>query len=505
MTSTPSRLVAVLFADICGYTRQMGKDEFGTLEKLESLHKIVADTIGRNSGRLVKTIGDGFMAEFMSAFSAVECGLEILTYLKEQESIQGANRFDLRIGVQAGDVVDKDGDLFGATVNLAARLEETAPPGTICVTEPTLLICQQKVLARAESLGVPTLKNVEHPLRLYALRPAEEPLNDSAIPRRRFRKARRRKRIRWAAIVSAPVAAALAFILLQPHRAKVLPTNSTVSALHFGFLSHASESFQNTEIKSIVDALQQKWSDRVESIRLGNVAEAEEKLKAGSLDFAMISPFAYVKLVESWPSVRLLAKVSYEGTDAYQGIIAVRMKSKIVELGDLKGKVICWVSKTSTTGYLMPRWLLRHNGLDPETLFSSVVYSGDHLSSLRYLQDRSCDAAAVYAEALHSGREKGIIPSSFRILVATPPIPSKAIVARNSLDRKVINQVLETLLSLQIGKGDPSAENVAYTRLTGFKSARDSDYDVIRTILHDEPVAIAMKDSDRETDYPAAR
>jgi adenylate cyclase len=134
---TPTRrLAAILAADVAGYSRLIGADEQGTLNRLRTVRtEIVNPAIAQHRGRIVKTTGDGLLVEFSSVVDALQCAVELQNALAEcNAGIANEKRIDLRMGINVGDVVVEDGDIFGDGVNVAARLESLADPGGICVS-----------------------------------------------------------------------------------------------------------------------------------------------------------------------------------------------------------------------------------------------------------------------------------------------------------------------------------------------------------------------------------
>src|SRR5690348_2881105 len=128
------RLAAILAADVAGYSRLIGIDEQGTLNRLRSIRTEVIDPkTNEHHGRLVKTTGDGLLVEFGSVVDALRCAVEIQQTMAERNS-GATDRIEFRIGINVGDIVVEDGDIFGDGVNVAARLEGLAVPGGICVS-----------------------------------------------------------------------------------------------------------------------------------------------------------------------------------------------------------------------------------------------------------------------------------------------------------------------------------------------------------------------------------
>jgi class 3 adenylate cyclase len=129
------KLVAIVAADVEGYSSLMGIDEEGTLATL-SAHRAITDAlIVQHGGRICGTAGDSLLAEFGSVFAAVQCAVEIQRELTQaNQALAEDRRMCFRIGINVGDVMAKDGDIFGDGVNIAARLEKLADPGGICIS-----------------------------------------------------------------------------------------------------------------------------------------------------------------------------------------------------------------------------------------------------------------------------------------------------------------------------------------------------------------------------------
>ncbi|MFQ5841800.1 MAG: tetratricopeptide repeat protein [Thermodesulfobacteriota bacterium] len=152
-----------MFTDIAGYTLLMEKDEHQAMELLKKNRHVQMPIIKRYNGEWLKEIGDGTLSSFPSAIDAVNCGVEIQRVLKWDP------QHNLRIGIHVGDVVFKKGDVFGAGVNVASRLEPLAEPGGICVSERVYDDIKNKPKIKTAFLGEKTLKNVDRPVKVYAL------------------------------------------------------------------------------------------------------------------------------------------------------------------------------------------------------------------------------------------------------------------------------------------------------------------------------------------------
>src|SRR5712672_2420433 len=171
MAST-RRLTAILAADVAGYSRLMGADEEGTHERLKSHRRELVDPkIKEHQGRIVKTTGDGLLVEFESVVDAMRCAAEVQRGMIDREpEASEERRIRFRIGVNLGDVIAEDGDIFGDGVNVAERLESLAEPGGIYVSRTVRDHVRDKLPYPFEDMGEQSLKNIARPVRIYALR-----------------------------------------------------------------------------------------------------------------------------------------------------------------------------------------------------------------------------------------------------------------------------------------------------------------------------------------------
>jgi adenylate cyclase len=167
------RLAAILAADVAGYSRLMEADEEGTHERLKAHRReLIEPKIGEHSGRIVKTTGDGMLAEFPSVVDAVRCAAELQRGMIDREAgIPEDCRIRFRIGINLGDVIAENDDIFGDGVNVAARLEALAEPGGICISRMVRDQIRDKLPFTFEDLGEQSVKNIARPVRVYALRP----------------------------------------------------------------------------------------------------------------------------------------------------------------------------------------------------------------------------------------------------------------------------------------------------------------------------------------------
>src|SRR5437870_4354535 len=170
------RLTAILAADVVGYSRLMTIDEAGTLAALKSLRKNLVDPkISEHNGRIFKLTGDGMLIEFPSVVSAVACAVDIQSAMRTRNASTADARIEFRIGVNLGDIIVEEGDIFGDGVNLAARLESIAPVGGIAVSQSVRDHVGKRLDLAFEDMGERRLKNIEAPRsQLYSGRKREE-------------------------------------------------------------------------------------------------------------------------------------------------------------------------------------------------------------------------------------------------------------------------------------------------------------------------------------------
>jgi TolB-like protein/Tfp pilus assembly protein PilF len=184
------RLAAIFAGDVAGYSRLMGADEEGTLARLNAHRReFLEPTIAENRGRIVKRTGDGVLVEFVSAVDAARCAIQTQRGMaRRNEGIADDRRIDLRIGVHVGDIMIEDGDIFGDGVNIAARLENIAPSGGLCISDDAYRQVRDRLDADFQDIGEQELKNIARPVRVYRWRPnaqgpaAQAPAAGLALP-----------------------------------------------------------------------------------------------------------------------------------------------------------------------------------------------------------------------------------------------------------------------------------------------------------------------------------
>src|SRR5262245_33468589 len=186
-SSTPRRkLAAILMVDVAGFSRMMGRNEEGTTALIRDFHERTRGLVEAHQGRVVDTAGDSVFGEFDSVINAMRCAQAILdAQAAANVGRESADRIETRIGVHLGDVIVQDYHLYGDGVNIAARLQTIAAPGSICVSEAVYQQVYQKLDLAFEDMGVRELKNIEHPIRLYRVTGPQTPRAAPPLPRSR--------------------------------------------------------------------------------------------------------------------------------------------------------------------------------------------------------------------------------------------------------------------------------------------------------------------------------
>jgi len=162
------KLAAILVADVEGYSRQMHEDEEAALATLTRLRSIIDDLVAQYDGQVIGSAGDSVIADFASGVEAVNCAVAIQRGLHEANMAQPhGQRMEFRIGINVGDVMLKNGDIYGDGINVAARIEALAEPGGICVTRAARDSVRDKVDCKFEDLGERQVKNIARPVRIF--------------------------------------------------------------------------------------------------------------------------------------------------------------------------------------------------------------------------------------------------------------------------------------------------------------------------------------------------
>jgi class 3 adenylate cyclase len=177
------KLTTILCADVVGYSRLMGVDEAGTLKKLKSCREMMTGFVEHHHGRVVSWSGDAVLADFASVVESVQCAIEVQRELKARnETVPPSERMEFRIGINLGDVMVEDHDIFGEGVNIAARLQALAPPGGVLVSGSVHEQVKNKLTADFGFLGHQQVKNIATQVPAYVVIPERPPADPAAPP-----------------------------------------------------------------------------------------------------------------------------------------------------------------------------------------------------------------------------------------------------------------------------------------------------------------------------------
>ena len=236
------RLVAILAADVVGYSRLMGRDEEGTLRALKAIEdEVVAPKVAGHQGHIVKLMGDGVLAEFASVVEAVRCAIEVQAAVAERNgTVPEDRRVVYRIGINLGDIVAEGNDIFGDGVNVAARLEGLADPGGICVSRTVRNEVRDRLAVAFDDMGEIAVKNIARPVHAFRV------VMGGKAPPLSTAKSRANSRLRPAVVAATAVAIAAACLLwwrpwesgsMPQSACAAVPDKPSVAVLPFANLS----------------------------------------------------------------------------------------------------------------------------------------------------------------------------------------------------------------------------------------------------------------------------
>jgi len=162
------RLAAIMFCDVCGFSRIMGENETRALAVIGMATSCIESAVGMFGGRVIKKLGDGSLCEFPSAVNAVRCAIEVQRAVAEHDrTAEPGQQFQMRIGIHVGDVVVADGDILGDGVNVASRIQPLAEPGGICISRDVFDLVKSRVSIETVNLGPHDLKNISRQIDIY--------------------------------------------------------------------------------------------------------------------------------------------------------------------------------------------------------------------------------------------------------------------------------------------------------------------------------------------------
>lgn len=256
------------------------------------------------------------------------------------------------------------------------------------------------------------------------------------------------------------------------------------TALRYGVSRYLPEQEVLERHQPLARFLEQELDRPVEIVVVADYQDLAQRTIEGDVDLAALSAFHYVRAAEGNDGVRLLARATTRSGDSYAGVILSKADAGISQLSDFEGKDFCFVSPTSTSGYVYPRAHFRRAGLDPNTAFRATRFGGDHLSTLRALSEGACDGAAVAMSFFYGADDHNLAPHDFHVVASTERIPFDAYCAGSDTDPDIVAALQATLLRL-----DPEGEEAQNLfadvpgDLTGFIASSDADYQSVRDIL----------------------
>lgn len=250
-------------------------------------------------------------------------------------------------------------------------------------------------------------------------------------------------------------------------------------SLRLGLPSSFPAEIARRELAGLARYLQRELGRPVELVVPETYEELRRKLLHGELDLANLPPLQFVLARRQHPGLKGLVTSTYDGASRYQSFLVTRQESPIVALEDLRGRRVCYVDPGSTSGYLLPRHFLRQRGLDPDTLFSSTRFSGNHLAVMQDVLRGRCDVGAIYSIAFLGASRNGVAGPRLRMVAVAGQLPYDVFCASPGLDEGTARRFAEALLRL-----DPQRElrrsNLGPTfRIDGFVRPDISQYDAV--------------------------
>ena len=222
------RLAAIMFTDIVGFSRQMGASEARTLRLLEVHNHVIHQAVTEYHGHVIKTVGDAFLVDFPSVVHAVQCAQQIQARFGAHNAEKEASeQIHIRVGIHSGDIVQRDGDVFGDGVNVASRLQTLAEPDTICFSQVVYQEVEKKLsLGTVVSPGRPKLKNIAERFQVYALLPEPPKGLRQTLRMQRLKLSRRVRPVHLVAMAGLVLVAATIVVVRYLSRPPLSPQHS---------------------------------------------------------------------------------------------------------------------------------------------------------------------------------------------------------------------------------------------------------------------------------------
>lgn len=264
----------------------------------------------------------------------------------------------------------------------------------------------------------------------------------------------------------------------SPLRAVRAEPPTPVTSLRFGHPAIEDPAVTLGKYHKLLEAMAEAVGVPVSLVQSGSYAEIVKAFERGAVDVGILNAFSYVEIASRARLVPLARRVR-AGRDTYQSYIVVRDDGEIAGYEDLRGKIVAFPDSRSTTGYLLPRLMLRRHRLEPERDFARVLFIGKHDSTALAVANGTADAGAV-ASYIFEDLEPAI-QAKLRVLDRSEPIPFGPVVARAELGEPLLARIRAFFLSLD--KTSQGQALLSEARLSGFTAASDQDYAAIRVLV----------------------
>lgn len=291
----------------------------------------------------------------------------------------------------------------------------------------------------------------------------------------------------FAIVLGAVIGGVVTYNITRQSRSRSLSASPSLdvkqTSIRFGITRHKDPVEIKKEMAPLLRYLETRLERPFELIIVENYEDLSDKLLDGEVSLAALSAYSYIRAKRRLDSLRLLATPSTSAGPTYGGYILSRADSGITRLQDLKGKVFCYVSQNSTSGYLYPRALFRQAGIDPDRDFAATRFTSDHAASMQTLADGACDGAAVYDAAWLEASERGLDPAAFTVVGTTERVPWDGYCVTHTIPENVADALQRALVALEPGsKLSHKVFQDGTTPFKGFIAGNDSLYDPVRSL-----------------------
>jgi adenylate cyclase len=408
------KLAVILAADVAGYSRLAGADEERTLARLRALRSDLVDpTVALHNGRVVKRTGDGVLVEFRSVVDAVRCAIEVQTGMAERNAgVQPERRIEFRIGIHLGDVVEEsDGDLMGDGVNIAARLEGIALPGTICLSEDAYRLVRARLNLTVSDLGETRLKNIADRVRVFSLRVGGLASGDAtagALPRLRKRRALPVRHAAGLAALLVAIAAGSAWLVMGGRRPAADITTDARATADAGRLSLVVLPFANLSKdpgqEYFADGVTESLTTDLSRIRSSFVISRSTAFtfKGRNVDAREISRELGVRYVLEGSVQRdqQRVRVNAQLIDGESGahLWAERFEDSVADVFDLQDQVVARLANTLGYELIKAEATKGAHSKNPDVI--DLVMRGSALMLQRMTRDSFAAARGWFQQAL---------------------------------------------------------------------------------------------------------